>query len=65
MSRDWEIHETAPASVEMPAASTLALHDQAMANKPCPFAYWRWRVEQAEEKIGISSASAPAQPSPS
>ncbi len=36
---------------EMPAASTLAIHDQAMSSKPSPFAYWAWRVEALEAAL--------------
>lgn len=42
---------TEPASVEMPSASTLALHSEAMAHKPSPFAYWQWRVSELEDVL--------------
>lgn len=38
MTAHSTLHDTEPASVEMPAASTLALHSEAMAHKPDPLA---------------------------
>lgn len=51
MTRYSTLHDTEPASVEMPAASTLALHSEAMAHKPDPLACAYARIERLEAAL--------------
>ena len=36
---------------ELASAATYAIGDEAMANKPCPYACWRWQLGQCGAKL--------------